>query len=68
VYNSQNATPDVQRQVDAAKANGIPVTTITETMSPAGATFEQWQVGQLTALRDALAASGASASPPASGK
>ncbi len=68
VYNSQNATPDVQRQVDAAKANGIPVTTITETMSPAGATFEQWQVGQLTALRDALAASGASASPTTSGK
>lgn len=68
VYNSQNATPDVQRQVDAAKANGIPVSTITETLSPAGATFEQWQVRQLTALRDALAASGASASPTASGK
>jgi zinc/manganese transport system substrate-binding protein len=67
VYNSQNATPDVQRQVDAAKTNGIPVTTITETLSPAGATFEQWQVGQLTALRDALAASGASASPTGSG-
>jgi zinc/manganese transport system substrate-binding protein len=73
VYNSQNATPDVQRQVDAAKTNGIPVTTITETLSPAGATFQQWQVSQLSALRDALAASGvtaagASASPTATGK
>ncbi len=68
VYNSQNATPDVQRQVDAARANGIPVTTITETLSPAGATFEQWQVGQLIALRAALAASGASAAPSTSGK
>ncbi len=55
IYNSQNATPDVQAQVDAAKANGIPVTTITETMTPAGATFEQWQTAQLVALRDALA-------------
>ena len=27
VYNSQNATPDVQAQVDAAKAEGIPVAT-----------------------------------------
>ena len=35
VYNSQNATPDVQAQVDEAKAAGIPVTTITETLSPA---------------------------------
>jgi zinc/manganese transport system substrate-binding protein len=68
VYNSQNATPDVQRLVDAARANGIPVTTITETLSPAGATFQQWQVHELTALRDALAASRASASPTASGK
>jgi zinc/manganese transport system substrate-binding protein len=55
VYNSQNATPDVQRQVDAARAKGIPVTTITETMTPAGASFQQWQTAQLVALRDALA-------------
>jgi zinc/manganese transport system substrate-binding protein len=56
VYNSQNATPDVQRQVDAAKAAGIPVTTITETLTPAGASFQQWQITQLTALKQALAA------------
>ncbi len=55
VYNSQNATPDVQAQVDAAKAAGIPVTTITETMTPAGASFQDWQVTQLTALKQALA-------------
>jgi zinc/manganese transport system substrate-binding protein len=57
VYNSQNATPDVQRQVLAARAAGIPVTTITETLSPAGASFQQWQVAQLVALRQALATS-----------
>lgn len=54
VYNSQNATPDVQAQVDAAKAAGIPVTTITETLTPAGASFQDWQVAQLTALKQAL--------------
>jgi zinc/manganese transport system substrate-binding protein len=55
VYNSQNATPDVQSQVNAAKAAGIPVTTITETMVPATATWQDWQTRQLVALRDALA-------------
>jgi zinc/manganese transport system substrate-binding protein len=54
VYNSQNATPDVQTQVNAAKAQGIPVSTITETLSPAGASFQDWQVTQLTALKQAL--------------
>jgi zinc/manganese transport system substrate-binding protein len=55
VYNSQNATPDVQAQVNQAKAAGIPVTTITETLVPAGASFQDWQVAQLTALKQALA-------------
>jgi zinc/manganese transport system substrate-binding protein len=55
VYNSQNATPDVQAQVNAAKAAGIPVTTTTETLTPAGASFQDWQVAQLTALKRALA-------------
>ncbi|WP_045877299.1 zinc ABC transporter substrate-binding protein [Pseudofrankia sp. DC12] len=56
VYNSQNATPDIQTQVDAAKAQKIPVTTITETLTPAGASFQDWQVAQLQALQKALAA------------
>ncbi len=55
VYNSQNATPDVQAQVQAAKAAGIPVTTITETLVPATATFQAWQVSELEALQTALA-------------
>ncbi len=54
VFNSQNATPDVAAQVKAAKAAGIPVSTVTETLSPANATFEQWQVAQLQALITAL--------------
>jgi zinc/manganese transport system substrate-binding protein len=55
VFNSQNSTPDVTRLTDAARRKGIPVTTITETLTPASATFEQWQVRQLKALVLALA-------------
>jgi len=55
VFNSQNSTPDVQRLVNAAKANGIAVTTVTETLTPKGATFQAWQTAQLRALERALA-------------
>ena len=54
VFNSQNATPDVAQQVKAAKAAGIPVSTVTETLSPASDSFEHWQVTQLRALISAL--------------
>jgi zinc/manganese transport system substrate-binding protein len=54
VYNSQNATPDVAAQVREAKAEGIPVTTVTETLAPAGATFQQWQVTELQGIENAL--------------
>ena len=61
VYNSQNSTPDVKRLLDAARKAAIPVTTVTETLTPAGATFQAWQSRQLRQLRDALArAKGAS--------
>jgi zinc/manganese transport system substrate-binding protein len=55
VYNSQNSTPDIAAQVAEAKAEGIPVTTVTETLSPAGDSFQQWQVAELQALQTALA-------------
>lgn len=55
VYNSQNATPDVRQQVEEAEAAGIPVTTVSETPTPAGASFQDWQVRQLQALQRALA-------------
>jgi zinc/manganese transport system substrate-binding protein len=55
VFNSQNATPDVARQVEEAKKAGIPVTTVTETLSPVGTSFQDWQSTQLQALQTALA-------------
>jgi zinc/manganese transport system substrate-binding protein len=54
VFNKQNSTPDVQTLVDAARANAIPVTTITET-PPENVSFEDWQSRQLQQLADALA-------------
>lgn len=54
VYNSQNATPQIQRFNDLARAHGIPITTITETLSPESDSFEQWQVSQLQRLEHAL--------------
>jgi zinc/manganese transport system substrate-binding protein len=55
VYNSQNATPDVAAQVAAAKANHIPVATVTETLVPANQTFQAWQVRELQGIESALA-------------
>jgi zinc/manganese transport system substrate-binding protein len=54
VYNSQNATPAVQRLNALAREHRIPVATITETLTPAGASFEQWQVAQLRRIEQAL--------------
>jgi zinc/manganese transport system substrate-binding protein len=54
VYNSQNATPDVQRVNQIARAAHIPITTVTETLAPASASFEQWQVAELGSLLQAL--------------
>ena len=55
VYNSQNSTPDVKRITDAARKRGIAITTITETLVPASADFQDWQSNQLRALAAALA-------------
>jgi zinc/manganese transport system substrate-binding protein len=55
VYNTQNSTPDVSAEVAEAKAAGIPVTPVTETLSPADTTFQDWMVTELAALEAALA-------------
>jgi zinc/manganese transport system substrate-binding protein len=54
VYNSQNVTPDVQRVTSIVKAQRIPIATVTETLSPASDSFEQWQVAELEGLIAAL--------------
>ena len=55
VFNSQNSTPDVKRITDAARKRGIPVATITETLVPGSASFQDWQSRQLQEFAVALA-------------
>jgi zinc/manganese transport system substrate-binding protein len=54
VFNSQNSTPDVAAQVTDAKQRGIPVSALTETLTPATASFQDWQSAQLVTLQAAL--------------
>ncbi len=54
VFNSQNVTPDVQRVNEIAREQRIAIVTVTETLSPAGDSFEQWQSAQLEDLARAL--------------
>jgi zinc/manganese transport system substrate-binding protein len=54
VFNSQNSTPDVAALVREAKAQGIPVATVTETLVPATASFQDWQADQLAGIQQAL--------------
>jgi zinc/manganese transport system substrate-binding protein len=54
IYNSQNAAPEIQRLNALARANHIPIATVTETLAPQSATFEQWQVAQLQQIARAL--------------
>ncbi len=54
VFNSQNTTKEVLALVDKARAEKIPVTPVTETLSPANLTFQDWQTKQLQELLAAL--------------
>jgi zinc/manganese transport system substrate-binding protein len=54
VYNSQNTTPDVQVQLKECQTAHIPTATITETLTPAAATYQQWQTDQLRGILTAL--------------
>ena len=54
IYNSQNVTPGIQRLNALARAAHIPIATVTETLSPATDSFQQWQVAQLSRLQAAL--------------
>ncbi len=58
VYNSQNATPDVKRLNEAAEENSIPIATVTETLTPEGASFQAWMVRELEGIDEALQSGG----------
>jgi zinc/manganese transport system substrate-binding protein len=54
LYNRQAVSPITSRIRAAARAAGIPVVPVTETLPP-GLTFQQWQTSQARALQAALA-------------
>jgi|SRR5271166_82006 len=54
IYNGQASEPAVQRLIQMAKANGVPVVAVCET-EPPGATYQAWMMGQLDAVDHALA-------------
>jgi len=53
LYNAQASEPAVQRLVQMAKDNGIPVVGVSET-EPPDTTYQAWMLGQLNALDKAL--------------
>ncbi len=55
IYNSQNTPNNIQALIHRAAANHIPVATITETLTPTTATFQDWQSAQLQGIQSALA-------------
>jgi zinc/manganese transport system substrate-binding protein len=55
VYNIQNSTPDTTSLEQKARSAGIPIVPITETLQPASASFQAWQLAELKSLARALA-------------
>jgi zinc/manganese transport system substrate-binding protein len=53
IYNAQASEPAVQRLVQMAKDEKVPVVGVSET-EPAGETYQQWMTSQLDALDKAL--------------
>ncbi len=53
LYNAQASEPAVQRLVQMAKDNGVPVVGVSET-EPTNTNYQQWMLGQLDALDTAL--------------
>jgi zinc/manganese transport system substrate-binding protein len=54
VYNVQTATDVTNTIKQMAVQQGIPVVAVSETLQPPDATFQEWQLGQLNALYNAL--------------
>ncbi len=54
LYNAQATSKVTSRIRDAARAAGIPVVAVTETMPRSEHSYQAWQLHQVQALRDAL--------------
>ena len=54
LYNSQVTSPLTQGIQDLARQSGIPVVGVAETIPPSFKTFQEWMLGQLSELEQAL--------------
>ena len=54
VYNVQTVTPVTDHLKALAAAQGIPLVSVSETIQPPDVSFQDWQVGQLLQLQNAL--------------
>jgi zinc/manganese transport system substrate-binding protein len=54
VYNVQTSTDVTNTIKQMAVQQGIPVVAVSETLQPPDATFQEWQLGQLNTLYNAL--------------
>jgi zinc/manganese transport system substrate-binding protein len=54
LYNAQATSPTTQTVQDLAKAAGVPVIAVTETLPPEYATYQAWQLAQVQAILAAL--------------
>lgn len=54
IFNTQTDGSLPTQLKNLAEKNNIPVVNVTETLTPEGATFQQWQLTQLQALNQAL--------------
>ena len=53
IYNSQTVTPITTNLLGAARAHGIPVVAVSETM-PSGYTYQNWMLAELNAIEKGL--------------
>ncbi len=54
VFNAQTVTPVTDHLKALAAAQGIPLVSVSETIQPPDVSFQDWQVGQLFQLQNAL--------------
>jgi zinc/manganese transport system substrate-binding protein len=57
VYNNQASTSVTTNLKQIAQQKGIPLIGVSETLQPVGASFQDWQVSQLSTLESALSTS-----------
>lgn len=54
LYNEQTNSPAVNALKSLAQQSGVPIVGVTETLPPAASNFQQWQLGQVNQIAQAL--------------